>query len=100
MEQKKPTNAQLQKRIANASKLEIAIHKAVDASIKMEDAFRSGDVDGAWRAREKAINASSREIRYQLAQRVRYQLRKMPELHFYIDDSLDYIENIDNLLKK
>ena len=25
---------------------------------------------------------------------------KMPELHFYLDDSLDYIENIDNLLKK
>ena len=48
----------------------------------------------------EAVNASSREIRYQLAQRVRFQLRKMPELHFYLDDSLDYIENIDNLLKK
>lgn len=47
-----------------------------------------------------AVNASSREIRYELAQRVRYQLRKMPELHFYLDDSLDYIENIDNLLRK
>ncbi len=47
-----------------------------------------------------AVNAASREIRYELAQRVRYQLRKMPELHFYLDDSLDYIENIDNLLRK
>lgn len=46
------------------------------------------------------INASAQTIRYELAQRVRYQLRKTPELTFYIDDSLDYIENIDNLLKE
>ena len=35
-----------------------------------------------------------------LAQKVRFQLRKTPELAFYLDDSLDYIENIDNLLAK
>jgi len=46
------------------------------------------------------INRSARTIRYELAQRVRFQLRKTPELTFYIDDSLDYIENIDNLLAK
>ena len=44
------------------------------------------------------INRSSKTIRYELAQKVRYQLRKCPELSFYLDDSLDYIENIDNLL--
>lgn len=44
------------------------------------------------------INESNRTIRYELAQKVRYQLRKCPELHFYLDDSLDYIENIDHLL--
>lgn len=38
-------------------------------------------------------------IRYELAQKVRYQLRKVPELAFYLDDSLDYLENIDRLLK-
>ena len=32
--------------------------------------------------------------------RVRYQLRKTPELMFFLDDSLDYIENIDTLLHK
>lgn len=48
----------------------------------------------------KNINASAQTIRYELAQRVRYQLRKTPALTFYIDDSLDYIENIDNLLAK
>lgn len=46
----------------------------------------------------ESINSSAKTIRYELAQRVRYQLRKTPELTFYIDDSLDYIENIDNLL--
>ena len=46
------------------------------------------------------INASAKTIRYELAQRERFQRRKCPELSFYIDDSLDYIENIDKLLEK
>lgn len=46
-----------------------------------------------------SINNSAKTIRYELAQNVRYQLRKTPELQFYLDDSLDYIENIDRLLK-
>ncbi len=45
------------------------------------------------------IKNNSKEIRHQLAQIVRFQLRKVPELQFYIDDSLDYIEKIDSLLK-
>ena len=45
-----------------------------------------------------SINASSRTIRYELAQKVRFQLRKTPELSFFLDDSLDYLENIDKLL--
>ena len=46
------------------------------------------------------INRNTKTIRYELAQKVRYQLRKTPELAFYLDDSLDYLENIDNLLAK
>ncbi len=46
------------------------------------------------------INLSAKTIRYELAQKVRFQLRKTPELQFYLDDSLDYIENIDHLLEK
>ncbi len=38
-------------------------------------------------------------VRMKLAQRVRHQLRVIPEIAFFIDDSLDYMENIDNLLK-
>ena len=47
----------------------------------------------------ESINHSARSVRYELAQRVRYQLRKTPELTFFIDESLDYIEHIDSLLK-
>ena len=46
------------------------------------------------------INASTKAIRYELGTRVRNQLRIIPELRFFIDDSLDYIEHIDELLKK
>ncbi len=48
----------------------------------------------------KNINASEKTIRYELGTRVRNQLRIVPELRFFIDDSLDYIERIDELLKK
>ena len=46
------------------------------------------------------INASEKTIRYDLGKRVHNQLRIIPELRFFIDDSLDYIEHIDELLKK
>lgn len=45
------------------------------------------------------INKGKKEIRYKLGSRIRHQLRGVPELEFYEDDSLDYIENIENLLK-
>lgn len=48
----------------------------------------------------EAIRANTKAIRYDLGQRVRLQLRKIPELSFFIDDSLDYIEHIDQLLNK
>ena len=48
----------------------------------------------------KAIRANTKAIRYDLGQRVRLQLRKIPELSFFIDDSLDYIEHVDSLLNK
>ena len=37
-------------------------------------------------------------IRYELGLRVRHQLRIIPELTFFLDDSLDYIDKIDHLL--
>lgn len=45
------------------------------------------------------ITNSEKQIRFELGKRVRYQMRIIPELRFFIDDSLDYIERIDELLK-
>ena len=47
----------------------------------------------------KNINANAKAIRFKLGGRVRHQLRIIPELKFFIDDSLDYAEKIDQLLK-
>ena len=48
----------------------------------------------------KNIQQNTSTIRYDLGQRVRIQLRIIPELRFFIDDSLDYLERIDDLLKQ
>jgi ribosome-binding factor A len=45
-----------------------------------------------------AIKSNAILIKHDLSQRVRLQLRKVPNLTFFIDDSLDYIEKIDNAL--
>jgi len=47
----------------------------------------------------KGIQSNTSLIRYELAQRTRNQLRRMPALTFYLDDSLDYIEDIDASLR-
>ena len=44
------------------------------------------------------VGENARAIRGLLGNRIRHQMRVIPELRFYQDDSLDYIENIDNLL--
>ncbi len=46
------------------------------------------------------INDNVKRIRFALGKRVGQQLRAVPNLVFYLDDSLDYLDNIDNLLKK
>lgn len=48
----------------------------------------------------KNIESNIKTIRYELGTRVHNQLRIIPKLRFFIDDSLDYIERIDELLKK
>ena len=48
----------------------------------------------------KNINDQASQIRFKLGTLERHQLRIIPELRFFIDDSLDYIDNIDRLLKE
>ena len=45
------------------------------------------------------VNQNIKIIRNHLGKRIRHQLRNVPELVFYHDDSLDYIDNINKLLK-
>jgi ribosome-binding factor A len=47
----------------------------------------------------KQVRTNTKDIRFRLGQKVKNQLRIVPAIEFYIDDSLDYIENIENLLK-
>lgn len=48
----------------------------------------------------KNIQDNARSIRYELAGRLRFQLRRMPELSYFLDDSIEYAENIDAILNK
>lgn len=47
----------------------------------------------------EGIQSNQPLIKHELSQRTRHQLRRVPELQFFIDDSLDYIENIEKSLK-
>ncbi|MEP6261234.1 MAG: 30S ribosome-binding factor RbfA [Gillisia sp.] len=47
----------------------------------------------------KELNAIKPRIKHELAQRTKHQLRRMPDLEFYVDDSLDYIEKIEKSIK-
>ena len=48
----------------------------------------------------KGMQAMQPQIRHELAQRTRHQMRRVPELLFYLDDSLDYIEAIEKSLEQ
>ena len=48
----------------------------------------------------KNINDNQKQVRYELGLKVGKQLRIIPELKFFVDDSLDYVAHIDELLKK
>ena len=47
----------------------------------------------------EGIRSNAHLIKHELAQRTRNQLRRMPDLEFFIDDSLEYIEKIEKSLK-
>lgn len=46
----------------------------------------------------ETVNMQNKTIRHELGRRVKNQLRHIPELQFYIDDSIDYANRIDDLL--
>lgn len=48
----------------------------------------------------KGLESQTRSIRFDLGKKIARQVRHIPELKFFIDDSLDYAERIDQLLKQ
>ena len=72
------------------------VHVTSDLSIAKVylSLFTTKDKDGLL----KQIKLHSKEIRFKLGQKIGKQVRAIPDLQFYLDDSLDYIENIEKLL--
>ncbi len=48
----------------------------------------------------KKIENRAWEIKRELAERVKHQLRRMPVLHFYLDDTLDHVFKMEELFKQ
>jgi ribosome-binding factor A len=46
------------------------------------------------------VNAHAGEIRYKLGSRIRHQVRVVPELTFFVDDTNEYVERMDHLFDK
>ncbi len=47
----------------------------------------------------KEVRAVGMQIKHQVALKTKHQLRRMPELEYFIDDSLEYIEKLDQAIK-
>lgn len=48
----------------------------------------------------KSLDEHKSKLRFLLGQSMKGQMRVVPELIFYVDDSVDYYQKIDNILKK
>jgi len=72
----------------------------VSADLSVAKAYLSIYPSSECAERLSAIRSHAGAIRYALGKRVGRQLRKIPELSFFADDSLDYIERIDKLLRR
>ena len=104
----KKINSVLQKEIAslllesirseNISNLMISVTK-VKVSPELSSAKVYGSIFPNNNYLDHLRNLNSSQMRHDLSQRMKKQLSKIPQLNFYIDDSLDYIENIEKELK-
>ncbi|MDE3252211.1 MAG: 30S ribosome-binding factor RbfA [Bacteroidota bacterium] len=48
----------------------------------------------------KTIESRAWEIKKELSDRVKHQLRRIPVLHFYLDDTLDYVFKMEDIFRK
>ena len=87
-------------RSVNISDLMISVSKVnVSADLSSAKVYVSIFPNSNYLDHVKNLNSNSSQMRHDLSQRMKRQLSKIPQLNFYIDDSLDYIENIEKELK-
>lgn len=48
----------------------------------------------------KKIQAQAWEVKRELSERIKHQLRRIPVLHFYLDDTLDYVFKMEDIFKQ
>lgn len=94
-----PLSDELQETIANAGKLEVALHKASDAAEKMNDAFEKGNVDSAWRQRERALNAAA-QVQREIEKATPKQEPVITPLSDELQDAISSANQIDLLRMK
>ena len=82
------------------AKISRLLQKELSEIFRQQTAKTHGVIVSVSAVRVTPDLSTARTIRYELAQKVRFQLRKVPELQFYLDDSLDYVANIDSLLNQ
>lgn len=58
--------------------------------------FQVADANAAM----KKIQAQAWEVKKELSERVKHQLRRIPILHFYLDDTLDYVFKMEDIFKQ
>ena len=72
----------------------------VSPDLSIAHAYLSIFPDGRAQEMLSIVEDNKRTIRFELGNRVRHQLRIIPELRFHHDKTIDYLENIDNLLNQ
>ena len=84
--------------IANV-KMKEDTSETVEFAIKLQDVLLP--IDSHWPVEKyKAIDDAQDEIRYQLASKIKNQVRRIPEILFYEDDTAEYVNKMERLFKK
>jgi len=94
--------AELQAMLREAGKVSVMITVSkvkVTVDLSLARVYVSIFPSDKGKAIVEELNTIKPAIKHRIAQLVRHQLRKMPDLQFYLDDTLDYIDRIDQAVK-
>ncbi|MDG1190970.1 MAG: 30S ribosome-binding factor RbfA [Flavobacteriaceae bacterium] len=88
-------------RKGNVSNLMISVTKvSVTSDLSIAKVYLSIFPNNLASSYFENLKENKSQLRHDLSQKMKNQLRRIPELHFYLDDSLDYIEAIEKELDK